>query len=79
MARQLPAVMLHSIMSFDACQAGTRMVEDLRITAPRPLASFTVCAALAAHAEMLAGIERHFVSAPSSKPDQRRRSSPHRP
>jgi len=39
---------------------GTRVTERLVIRAPRPLAATTVQQAVAAHAEMLAGIRRHF-------------------
>jgi hypothetical protein len=47
-------------VSFDAESDGTRVTERLVIRAPRPLAATTVRQAVAAHAEMLAGIRRHF-------------------
>lgn len=59
-ARQFPRVALDGVVSFDAEGAGTRVTERLRIEAPRPLAAVTVRQAVAAHAEMLAGIRRHF-------------------
>jgi hypothetical protein len=59
-ARQFPRVSLDGVVSFDEEDAGTRITERLRIEAPHPLAAVTVRQAVAAHAEMLAGIRRHF-------------------
>jgi len=59
-ARQFPRVELDGVVSFDAESDGTRVTERLVIRAPRPLAATTVRHAVAAHAEMLAGIRRHF-------------------
>ena len=42
--------------------ANIAMRQRLVIQAPRPLATTTVRQAVAAHAEMLAGIRRHFES-----------------
>jgi hypothetical protein len=60
-ARQFPRVRLRGRVSFDEVEGGTRVTERLEITAPRPLAALTVREAVAAHAEMLAGIRRHFA------------------
>lgn len=59
-ARQFPSVELDGVVSFDAECGGTRVIERLMIRAPRPLAAATVRQAVAAHAEMLAGIRTHF-------------------
>lgn len=59
-ARQFPGVRLHTIVSFDATDAGTRVTERMTIDAPRPLAAFTAREAVTAHREMLAGIRRRF-------------------
>jgi ligand-binding SRPBCC domain-containing protein len=59
-ARQFPRVALHGVVSFAEAGDGTRITEQLRIEAPRPLAAVTVRQAVAAHVEMLAGIRRHF-------------------
>lgn len=59
-ARQVPAVRLSGVVSFDETPDGTRLTERLTITAPRPLAKFTAREAVAAHAEMLAGVRAHF-------------------
>jgi hypothetical protein len=40
-ARQFPGVRLHSTVTFDQIEAGTRIVERMRIEAPRPLAAVT--------------------------------------
>jgi ligand-binding SRPBCC domain-containing protein len=60
-ARQFPGVALDGVVSFAASDDGTRVTERLRIAAPRPLAAVTVRQAVAAHAEMLAGIRNHFA------------------
>jgi hypothetical protein len=59
-ARQFPRVRLTGKVSFDGVDDGTRVTERLVIEAPRPLAAVTVRQAVAAHAEMLAGIRRRF-------------------
>jgi hypothetical protein len=59
-ARQFPRVALYGVVSFAESGEGTRITERLRIEAPRPLAAVTVRQAVAAHAEMLAGIRKHF-------------------
>lgn len=59
-ARQFPAVRLYGTVSFVAVAGGTRVVERLRIHAPRPLSGITARRAVAAHAELFAGIRRHF-------------------
>jgi hypothetical protein len=59
-ARQFPRVRLDGVVSFEETGGGTRVTERIRIEAPRPLAAVTVRQAVAAHAEMLAGIRRHF-------------------
>jgi hypothetical protein len=62
-ARQFPGVRLSGTVSFEPITAGTRVVERIRIEAPRPLASMTVDKAVEAHTEMLAGIRRRFERA----------------
>ena len=62
-ARQLPRVRLRGRVSFDAVDGGTRLTERLDFTAPRPLIGVTVRRAVAAHAEMLTRIRRHFEGA----------------
>lgn len=59
-ARQFPRVRLYGTVSFEACDGGTRLTERLCITAPRPLAAFTVREAVKAHQAMLVGIRRCF-------------------
>lgn len=60
-SRQFPAVRLHTVVSFDAVDGGTRVTERMRIEAPRPLAAVTVREAVHAHTEMLSNIARHFA------------------
>jgi polyketide cyclase/dehydrase/lipid transport protein len=64
-ARQFPRVRLCSTVAFEPVGAGTRVVERIRIEAPRPLAAVTTRKAVEAHIEMLAGIRRHFDRAPN--------------
>ena len=59
-ARQFPRVRLHSRVTFEPVEAGTRVIERMRIEAPRPLAGVTIREALKAHVTMLAGIRRYF-------------------
>lgn len=59
-ALQSPGVRLDSTVSFEAVADGTRLTEQIRISAPWPLRGLTVRRAVAAHIEMLAGIRRHF-------------------
>ncbi|MBV9350147.1 MAG: SRPBCC family protein [Mycobacterium sp.] len=63
-AHQFPQVRLDATVSFAAIDAGTRVVERLRIAAPRPLAAVTTRQAVNAHIAMLAGIRRRFQSEP---------------
>ncbi len=60
-ARQFPGVRLFGRVSFERLDDGTLLTERLHITAPVPLAQFTVRQALGAHEAMLAGIRRHFT------------------
>jgi hypothetical protein len=62
-ARQFPRVRLYGQLTFEPIEAGTRIIERLHITAPRPLAAVTAREAVDAHRAMLAGIRRHFQSA----------------
>lgn len=62
-ADQSPGVRLRGTVSFVPIDGGTRITERIRIAAPRPLAAMTTREAVKAHAEMLAGIRRHFESA----------------
>jgi hypothetical protein len=59
-ARQFPRVRLYTTVIFDEIAEGTRLIERIRIEAPRPLAMMTTREAVKAHAEMLAGIRRCF-------------------
>lgn len=59
-ARQFPGVRLGGRVSFAPVDGGTLLTEQFDITAPWPLAGFTVRQAVVAHAEMLAGIRRYF-------------------
>jgi len=62
-ADQSPGVRLRGTVSFEPIDGGTRVTEQIRIAAPRPLAAFTTREAVKAHIEMLAGIRSHFESA----------------
>ncbi|ORW89987.1 SRPBCC family protein [Mycobacterium szulgai] len=61
-ADQSPGVRLRGTVTFAPIDSGTRVTEQIRIAAPRPLAAFTVREAVKAHSAMLAGIRRHFES-----------------
>lgn len=61
-ARQFPRVRLDGRVSFESMAAGTRIIERIRIAAPRPLAAITTREAVNAHIAMLAGIRDHFQS-----------------
>jgi hypothetical protein len=49
-------VRLRSVVTFDGIDGGTRVVEHMRIQAPRLLAAVTVREAVNAHAAMLSNI-----------------------
>jgi hypothetical protein len=55
-ARQFPMVRLRSVVTFDGIEGGTRLVEHMRIQAPRLLAAVTVRQAVNAHTAMLSNI-----------------------
>ena len=55
-ARQFPMVRLRSVVTFDGIEGGTRVVEHMRIQAPRLLAAVTVREAVNAHTAMLSNI-----------------------
>jgi hypothetical protein len=59
-ARQFPRVRLDGTVEFEPIASGTRIAEQLRIAAPRPLAAMTTRLAVNAHVAMLSGIRRHF-------------------
>ncbi|TMS51001.1 SRPBCC family protein [Mycobacterium sp. DBP42] len=59
-ARQFPQVRLDSRVDFAVTATGTRITEELRIAAPRPLLAITVAQAVAAHTAMLAAIGKLF-------------------
>lgn len=59
-ARQFPLVRLHSRVTFEPTGDGTRVIEEMRVAAPRPLGSFTIREAVKAHVTMLTSIRRHF-------------------
>lgn len=61
-ADQSPGVRLRGTVSFEPDGGGTRVTERIRIAAPRLLAGVTIREAVKAHAELLAGIRRHFGS-----------------
>jgi hypothetical protein len=61
-ARQFPWVRLRGAVTFEPIDSGTRLTEQLRIAAPRPLAAMTQREAINAHTAMLSGIRRHFQS-----------------
>lgn len=58
-ARQFPRVRLVGKVSFAQLGEGTRLIERLEIETPRSLGAVTARAAVAAHAEPLAGTGRH--------------------
>jgi hypothetical protein len=60
-ARQFPLVRLHSVVTFDGIDGGTRIVEQMRIDAPWLLDGITVRQAVQAHAEMWSNIREHFA------------------
>jgi hypothetical protein len=60
-ARQFPQVRLNSTVTFDHTETGTRIVECMRVQAPRPLAGVTAREATKAHIAMLSGIRRIFT------------------
>ena len=64
-ARQFPRVRLCSTVAFEPIEVGTRVVERIRIEAPRALAPMATRKAVEAHTEMLAGIRRRFELAPN--------------
>jgi Polyketide cyclase / dehydrase and lipid transport len=59
-ARQFPRVLLHTTVTFEPIDAGTRVTEHMRIEAPRALAAMTTREAIKAHTAMLAGMRRCF-------------------
>ena len=59
-ARQFPKVRLLGTVTFAADGAGTVITESIDISAPRPLAAFTVDRAVEAHTAMLAQIGEYF-------------------
>ena len=59
-ARQFPMVRLHTVVTFDGVDGGTRLTERMRIQAPRILAAVTVREAVKAHTAMLAGVRHYF-------------------
>ena len=65
LAGATPYLRLCSTVAFQPIEAGTRVVERIRIEAPRPLASVTARKAVEAHTVMLAGIRRRFEPAPN--------------
>lgn len=61
-------VRLHDVVSFEAVDGGTKVVERVRIVAPRPLIGYAHREALKAHEEMLAAMRRHFEQRPARPP-----------
>lgn len=62
-ADQSPGVKLRGTVIFEPIEAGTRVTERIRISAPRLLAPMTKRKGIKAHIAMLAGIRSHFESA----------------
>jgi len=60
-ARQFPLVRLHTVVKFGGIDSGTRVVESMRIDAPRLLAGVTVREAVNAHRAMLSNIALCFA------------------
>jgi len=63
-ARQFPQVQLDGTVTFTPAAAGTTITECIDISAPRPLAGYTVRQAVKAHTAMLARIGDYFRSNP---------------
>jgi hypothetical protein len=61
-------VRLRDVVSFEAVDGGTKVVERLRLVAPRPLIGYAHREAVKAHEEMLAGMRRHFEQRPAQPP-----------
>lgn len=61
-ADQFPGVRLRGRVTFAPIAGGTCVTERIRISAPRPLTSYTTREAVQAHSAMLAGIRHHFES-----------------
>ncbi|MGV0746451.1 SRPBCC family protein [Mycolicibacterium sp. XJ870] len=61
-ARQFPRVRLDSRVGFHPAKPGTRITEELTISAPRPLLTVTVSQAVKAHTAMLAAMGRLLES-----------------
>ena len=59
-ARQFPRVRLLTTVTFEPIDSGTRIIEHMRIDAPRALAAMTIREAVKAHTAMLAGMRRCF-------------------
>lgn len=59
-ANPVPWVRLESVVAFEPLDSGTRLLEYLRISAPRPLLSLVVGRTVATHTELMAGVRRHF-------------------
>ena len=62
LARQFPHVRLAGTVTFEPSATGTLVTECVDISAPRPLAAYTVRQATEAHAAMLERIADHFRS-----------------
>jgi hypothetical protein len=60
-ARQFPFVRVNSMVRFDAIAGGTRVVEHIRIEAPRLLAGFTTREAVKAHTAMWTNVRHRFA------------------
>jgi hypothetical protein len=61
-------VRLHDVVSFESVDGGTRVVERVRIVAPRPLIAYVHREAVTAHEKMLAAMRRHFEQRPAPPP-----------
>jgi hypothetical protein len=61
-------VRVHDVVSFEAVDGGTKVVERLRLVAPLPLIGYAHREAVKAHEKMLAGMRRHFEQRPAQPP-----------
>jgi hypothetical protein len=57
----MPTVRLDAVVAFEPLETGTRVLEYLRISAPRPVLGLVVDRTVAIHAALLAGVRRHFA------------------
>ena len=61
-SRQFPRVRLSGTVTFSPSPTGSTVTDDVMISAPRPLAAFTVAQAVTAHTAMLARMSDYFMA-----------------